>query len=123
MTRQRRLIWEVLLAEPEQHLSAEDIVERVHARLPGMNTSTVYRTLDVLVDDGLLLRTDLGGARAYYEPVRDHPHHHVICERCGRVTHLHDQTLGNLRGRIEKDSGYLLGNREISFFGRCPDCR
>jgi Fur family ferric uptake transcriptional regulator len=117
------VIWEVLLAEPEQHLSAEDIAARVHAQLPGINTSTVYRTLDVLVDDGLLLRTDLGGDRAYYEPARDHPHHHVICERCGRVTHLHDATLGNLRARIEKDSGYLLGIREVSFFGTCPDCR
>jgi Fe2+ or Zn2+ uptake regulation protein len=122
LTRQRRVIWEVLLGEPEGHLSAEDVVERVRKRLPGVNTSTVYRTLEILVDDGLLLRTDLGGDRAYYEPVRDHPHHHVICERCGKVAHLHDGTLGDLPLRIAQDSGYRLGGREISFFGVCPSC-
>ena len=122
LTRQRRVIWEVLLAEPGRHLSAEDIVERVREQLPGVNTSTVYRTLEILVDDGLLLRTDLGGDRAYYEPARDHTHHHVVCERCGKVTHLHDGALGDLRARIEKDSGYRLGEREISFFGTCPSC-
>ena len=122
LTRQRRVIWEVLVAEPGRHLSAEDVVERVRERLPGVNTSTVYRTLEILVDDGLLLRTDLGGDRAYYEPVRDHQHHHVVCERCGKVTHLHDGTLGDLAARVEQDSGYRLGEREISFFGICPSC-
>jgi Fur family transcriptional regulator, ferric uptake regulator len=122
LTRQRRVIWDVLLAEPEEHLSAEDIVERVHVRLPSMNTSTVYRTLEILVHDGLLLRTDLGGDRAYYELVREHRHHHVVCERCGKVTHLHEETLGDLPARIEKDSGYRLGEREISFFGTCRSC-
>lgn len=122
LTRQRRVIWNVLLAEPDRHLSAEDVVEQVRKRLPRVNTSTVYRTLEILVDDGLVLRTDLGGDRAYYEPVREHQHHHVICERCGRVTHLHADTLGDLAARIEQDSGYLLGEREISFFGICPSC-
>ncbi len=122
LTRQRRVIWNVLLAEPDRHLSAEDVVEQVRKRLPRVNTSTVYRTLEILVDDGLVLRTDLGGDRAYYEPVREHHHHHVICERCGRVTHLHDDTLGDLAARIEDDSGYRLGEREISFFGICPSC-
>ena len=122
LTRQRRVIWNVLLAEPDRHLSAEDVVEQVRKRLPRVNTSTVYRTLEILVDDGLVLRTDLGGDRAYYEPVREHQHHHVICERCGKVTHLHDDTLGDLAARIEQDSGYRLGEREISFFGICPSC-
>lgn len=116
------MIWEVLLAEPGRHLSAEDVVERVREQLPGVNTSTVYRTLEILVDDGLLLRTDLGGDRAYYEPASDHLHHHVVCERCGKVTHLHDDTLGRLAERVEKDSGYRLAEREISLFGICPSC-
>ncbi len=118
LTPQRRVIWEALLAEPRNHLSAEDVVGRV----PDVNTSTVYRTLEIFVHDGLLLRTDLGGDRAYYELVGEHRHHHVICERCGKVTHLHDGTLGDLHERIEQDSGYRVGTREISFFGTCPSC-
>ena len=123
LTRQRQAIWDVLLADPDQHLSAEDVVDRVRAKLPLVNPSTVYRTLDLLVEEGLVLRTDLGGDRAYYEPAREHPHHHLVCERCGSVAHLHDEALGNLAKRIEKASGYTLGGREISFFGLCPNCR
>jgi Fur family ferric uptake transcriptional regulator len=122
LTRQRQAIWDVLLADPDSHLSAEDVVERARAQLPSVNTSTIYRTLDLLVDEGLLLRTDLGADRSYYEPARDHAHHHVICESCGKVSHLHDEILGDLPARIEQTSGYVLGKREISFFGLCEHC-
>lgn len=110
------------MADPEQHLSAEDVVKRVQAQLPGVNTSTVYRTLDLLVDEGLLLRTDLGADRAYYEPARGHAHHHLVCERCGAVDHFHDE-LADLRERVRASSGYELGTGEITLFGLCPTCR
>ena len=123
LTRQRQAIWDALVAEPDVHLSAEDVVGRVRDLLPHVNPSTVYRTLDLLVEEGLLLRTNLGAARAYYEPAREHPHHHVVCERCGSVAHIHDESLGLLAERIERACGYTLGTREISFYGLCPDCR
>jgi Fur family transcriptional regulator, ferric uptake regulator len=122
LTRQRQLIWEALTAEPERHLSAEDVVERVRARLPNVNPSTVYRTLELLVAEGLLLRTDLGGDRAYYEPAREHAHHHLVCERCGAVQHLHEEELGDLRQRIRAGSGFQLGSGEITLFGVCAAC-
>jgi Fur family ferric uptake transcriptional regulator len=123
LTRQRQAIWDALLAEPDQHMSADDVVELVRRTLPLVNASTVYRTLDLLVDEGLVLRTDLGADRAYYEPAREHPHHHVVCERCGVVTHIHSETLGDLAERIDVAAGYALGTREISFFGLCANCR
>jgi Fur family transcriptional regulator, ferric uptake regulator len=123
LTRQRQAIWDTLVAEPDRHLSADEIVERVHGQLGDVNPSTVYRTLDLLVDEGLLLRTDLGADRAYYEPAHEHPHHHVICERCQAVVHIHGDVLGDLPTRIETASGYALGTREISFYGLCADCR
>jgi Fe2+ or Zn2+ uptake regulation protein len=123
LTRQRQLIWEALTAEPEPHLSAEDVVERVRAQLPQVNASTVYRTLELLVDEGLLLRTDLGTDRAYYEPAHEHAHHHLVCRRCGAVAHFHDEELGDLRDRISASSGFALGATEITLFGLCRDCR
>jgi len=123
LTRQRQAIWNALLSEPDRHLSAEDVAERVRAQLPGVNPSTVYRTLDLLVAEGLVLRTDLGGDRAYYEPAHDHPHHHLVCERCGAVVHVHDETLGSLAERIERTTGFAMGSRELSIFGLCPACR
>jgi Fur family ferric uptake transcriptional regulator len=123
LTRQRRTIWQVLAAEPGVHLSAQDVCERVRARVPSVTPSTVYRTLDVLVEAGLALRTDLGGDRVFYEPAHDHPHHHLVCERCGAVRHVHDDALGDLRDRVEARSGYALAARELTLFGVCPDCR
>jgi len=123
MTRQRELIWQALANEPDRHLSAEDVVQLVRAELPHVNPSTVYRTLELLVEEGLLLRTDLGGDRAYFEPARQHAHHHLVCEGCGTVQHLHDEELGDLRRRIERGSGFAIGSAEITFFGLCRACR
>ena len=123
LTRQRALIWEALTSEPEQHLSADDVVERVRAELPQVNASTVYRTLDLLVAEGLVLRTDLGGDRAYYEPAHEHAHHHLVCESCGAVQHLHDEQLGDLRELIRAGTGFVLGTGEITLFGLCAKCR
>jgi Fur family transcriptional regulator, ferric uptake regulator len=123
ITRQRRLIWDALNAEPETHLSADDLVERVRAHMAKVDPSTVYRTLDMLVREGLVRRTDLGAGRAFYEPAQDHLHHHVVCERCGAVVHLHDEEIGDVRERVERASGYALSRNDMSFYGLCPECR
>ena len=95
----------------------------MRAELPRVNASTVYRTLDLLVDEGLVLRSDLGRGRVFYEPAHDHPHHHVVCRRCGAVSHLHEEVLGDLRARVAAASGFELGDDELTLFGRCPACR
>ena len=123
LTRQRALIWAALTAEPDRHLSAAEVAARVRAELPRVNASTVYRTLDLLVDEGLVLRSDLGRGRVFYEPAHDHPHHHVVCRRCGAVSHLHEEVLGDLRARVAAASGFELGDDELTLFGRCPACR
>ena len=123
LTRQRTAIWEVLTTAPEAHLSAEQIVKKVQEREPGVNASTVYRSLDVLVEEGFVRQTDFGTGRAMYEPTHEHLHHHLVCERCGYVTHVHDEALGNLAERIEARFGFVLGDREVSYFGVCEDCR
>ena len=123
LTRQRSTIWDVLVAAGDKHLSAEEIAEQVQRRLPGVNPSTVYRTLELLTEEGLVLRTDLGDARAYYEPAREHRHHHLVCRHCDYVVHLHDEVLGDLHARIENSTGFALGEGEVTFFGVCPACR
>ena len=123
LTVQRAAIWDVLAAEPDLHLSAEEVAERVNLRLPQVNASTVYRTLDVLVDEGLVRRSDLGTGRALFEPAHEHPHHHLVCEGCGAVIHVHDDALGDVAGRIDEQHGFRLGDGEIAFFGLCSTCQ
>jgi Fe2+ or Zn2+ uptake regulation protein len=123
LTRQRELIWAALTAETDRHLSAAEVVQRVRAELPRVNVSTVYRTLDLLVAEGLVLRTDLGKDRVFYEPAHDHRHHHVVCRRCGAVAHLHDEVLGDLAARVDRASGFAMGPDEVTLFGLCLGCR
>jgi Fur family transcriptional regulator, ferric uptake regulator len=123
VTRQRELIWAALTAQPDRHLSAAEVAGRVRADLPRVNVSTVYRTLELLVEEGLVRRTDLGADRIFYEPAHDHRHHHVVCRSCGRVAHVHDEVLGDLRERASRASGFALGDEEITLFGLCPACQ
>jgi Fur family ferric uptake transcriptional regulator len=122
LTAQRAVIWEILAGDLDAHLSAEEIAVRVRKRMPQVNPSTVYRNLDVLVEDGLVLRTDLGGDRAYFELAHEHAHHHVVCEGCGRVTHVHDDVLAGVAKRIHQRTGVRVGEREVTFFGVCDHC-
>ena len=124
LTRQRELIWAALTAEPDGHVSAADVAAHVRAELPRVNPSTIYRTLELLVAEGLVRRTDLGADRVFYEPAYEHAHHHVVCRSCGAVAHVHDDVLGDLRERVDDSCGYALGaQEEVTLFGLCPNCR
>jgi Fur family ferric uptake transcriptional regulator len=122
LTVQRAAIWDVLTAASDLHVDAETVAERVRERLPHLNASTVYRTLDVLVDEGLVSRTDLGADRAYFEPAHVHRHHHLVCERCAAVCHVHDDVFRGLERRLAQAHGFVLGRRELTVFGTCTDC-
>jgi Fe2+ or Zn2+ uptake regulation protein len=122
VTRQRTLIWNALVGSGDEHLSAADVVARVRVDLPSVSPSTVYRTLDLLVEEGLVSRTDLGTGSAVYEPVRRHRHHHLVCDRCGRVEHVHDDALAGLASHLRAQSGFELGTAELTLHGRCVDC-
>lgn len=122
LTRQRALIWQVLTAAPDVHLSAEDVAARVAERLPRVSPSTVYRNLEVLLEEGFVRRTQLGPGRSFYEPAHEHQHHHLVCEHCGDVTHVHSDVFGDLDARLLAGRGFTLGNTEITLFGHCRDC-
>ena len=123
LTRQRSLIWNTLRESQGSHLSAAQIAEAVKAKDPSLHQATVYRTLDTLAGDGLLLRTDLGADRSYYELPAEHRHHHVVCSACGAVAHVHDHDVEAIVGHIQTASGYTLADVELTFSGRCPNCR
>lgn len=122
LTVQRAAIWDVLTSAPDLHLDAETVASRVQSSLPQVNASTVYRTLDLLVEDGLVVRTDLGGGRSFFEPTHEHRHHHLVCERCGAVQHIHDDAFAELGSRLAESVGFSVGERELTVFGTCSSC-
>ena len=89
MTLPRQAIMEVL-SNTTEHLSAEEIYLKVRKRYPGIGLTTVYRTLDILVNMGLISKFDFGDGRARYElsetskGPKPH-HHHLVCRECGKI--------------------------------------
>jgi Fur family ferric uptake transcriptional regulator len=106
------------------HVTAEEALAHAQGVYPSVNASTVYRTLDALVASGLARETDLGGPRLHYELVREHRHHHAVCERCGAVVHVHDTVLAPLARALEAATGFrLTPGGEVTLPGVCVGCR
>jgi Fe2+ or Zn2+ uptake regulation protein len=117
VTRQRALIWDVLVRANGQHLSAREVANA----LPELHQATVYRALDVLVAEGLARSTEIDG-RALYEIAAEHLHHHVVCTSCGAVRHVHDETVRAALHRVARESGFVLKDEELTFRGVCAAC-
>ncbi len=121
LTPQRTLIWEVVRGAG-RHVTAEEIAAEVNARLPDVNLSTVYRTMELLVRLGLVTETRLGATRTYFE-VAPTPHHHVVCESCGAVGHFSDELLAGLYEILSEEQAFSATRTRATVFGLCAACR
>lgn len=106
---------------PGEHLSADDVFARVEPLLPGVNRSTVYRTLELFRDLGLVSMTDLGGGARQFE-LFDAPHHHLICHRCGELMELDDALVEPLRQAIRARYAFAPSIDHLALFGFCAGC-
>ncbi len=121
LTPQRTAIWETLRAAG-RHMTAEEIAVEVRDVIPDVNTSTVYRTLDLLVSLDLVTETKLGSSRRYYEVSPDPGHHHLVCERCGTVGHFGDELLAPLYEELTGREDFKPARARITVFGLCAGC-
>jgi Fur family ferric uptake transcriptional regulator len=122
LTKQRRLILEMLRTS-EGHMTAPEIHRRAKALLPRLNKSTVYRTLEALKERGLVTETDLGEGRLGYHPAEKGHHHHLICEKCGRVQEMGEHTLTRLKEALLQRYKFQADLKHLAIFGRCENCR
>src|SRR5665811_2641479 len=106
LTPQRTLVWDVL-RQSHDHLGADEICLRVQKDFPHVNISTVYRTLELLVELDLVRETHLGPNRRYYEVEEGEPHHHLVCTDCGSVCLLYTSDAADDLTRVD------LGGRRI----------
>lgn len=88
-----------------------------------MTRATVFRSLDVLTDLGVVERLDLPtGEHAFVRCDPAH-HHHIVCSTCGRSTEVDDNGLEAVAAAIERQSGYRVDTHRLELFGQCPACR
>jgi Fur family transcriptional regulator, ferric uptake regulator len=125
LTRQRELLLG-LIDKSGEHLDAERLFQLAKAEDPKLNRVTVYRTLKLLKQGGLVDELDLmhyGGDQHYYETRMKQEHAHVICLRCGKVEEFFGEPLQRLRRQIESHFGFqvLLARTEVG--GYCSHCQ
>lgn len=125
LTRQRQILLE-LIDKAGQHLDAERLFQMAKERDPKLNRVTVYRTLKMLKQGGLVDELDLmhyGGDQHYYESRLKQEHAHVICLRCGKVEEFFGKPLQQLKKEIETHLGFqvLLSRTEVG--GYCANCQ
>ena len=118
MTPQRFAILQALHAGG--HLTPAQIFQGV--RQNGMTEATVYRTLEFLAGNGILLVADRGNGHLAYE-LSGESHHHLICRACGAQMEVNPVFLASAISQIENETGYHLNAGHLTFFGLCPECK
>lgn len=111
-----------VLSREHAHLTSLQVFEEIRDRLPAVNKSTVYRSLDRLVHNGRVSVSDMGTGAAVYEMVSDGMHHHLVCQNCGKmITIMHNEVQGFFQ-EIEVRHGFKVATNHLVLFGTCKDC-
>jgi len=122
ITLQREMIIESI-AHAGQHINAEEIFDQIQLRTHAVNIATVYRTLDLLVEQGLASRIDLGEGRVIYATNQHGPHIHLVCRKCGQVTDADQDLLSSLNCDLQSRYQFAADLQHISILGLCRDCQ
>ena len=116
MTDQRRVIARVI-AESSDHPDVEELHRRATAIDPRISIATVYRTVKLFEDAGILQRHEFGDGRARYEPVGEEHHDHLIDLNTGEVIEFASEEIEELQRRIAKQLGYRLVDHRLELYG------
>lgn len=117
MTGQRRVIARVL-SDAEDHPDVEELYRRASELDPRISVATVYRTVRLLEEKGILERRDFGGGRARYEVSEHGRHYHLIDVDTGKVLEFEDEEHEDLMRRIASRLGFELISMRLELFGR-----
>jgi Fur family ferric uptake transcriptional regulator len=125
LTPQRRATLDVILEQKGKHLSTEDIYVLVKERCPEIGLATVYRTLQLLEQLGVINKHNFDDGCGRYELAgdeEDHQHHHLICLKCGEVQEVEGDLLEHLEKEIEEKKEFKIIDHKVKFFGYCSRC-
>jgi len=113
-----------LIADQHGHFTAADLLADAHAKKLKVGRATVFRTLDLLAEQGALERLDLpSGEHAYVACAPQEHHHHVVCRSCGASAEVEDSGLQAVVRNIGAESGYQIDAHRLELYGLCPACQ
>ena len=120
-SRQRAQILE-LLRSTTSHPTAQEIYDRLRNEFPHLSLGTVYRNLNILVEQGEIKRLQYGSTFDRYDGSTN-PHYHFICTVCNRVYDMPIQPFSKLEAIADKQSEHSVHAHSIDFYGICENCR
>ena len=123
-TSQREAILQTLYENP-QHFTSENLYILVKKKHPNLNIgiATVYRTLTLLEESGLVSSISLGTEGKKFE-IANKPHHdHLICGECGKIVEFENEHIETLQQQIAKENGFELTDHLMQLYGICPECQ
>lgn len=122
LTPQRQLLLDTL-CELGDHVTAAELYERVHQLAPAIDRSTVYRSVNLFAELGLVRSSTVDGV-AVYELASGEgiPHGHLVCRTCGCVVHLEPDITLRLAGNLRESYDFQLDVADLTVYGSCLEC-
>jgi Fur family ferric uptake transcriptional regulator len=104
------------------HCTSQELYNLIKSRLPAVNQSTVYRSLERLVNQGKVSVSDIGIGALVYELVGKGLHHHLVCQECHGIFDLSNDEVAVFFNRVEAVSQFQITTNHLILYGICPDC-
>lgn len=120
LTAQRQLVLEAVY--DLGHATPDQVHCKVAETAAGVNISTVYRTLELLEEVGLVTHTHLSHGAPTYHAAAEAQHVHLVCRGCGRIDEVEPSMLDGVSAALRKERGFKVDVGHVSFFGECRDC-
>lgn len=122
-TKQRKVIVHHFL-NLNNHVDAEELYESVRQEGHNIGLATIYRTLNLLKDAGLVEQSSFADGRAVFELLQPGRHHdHLVCIDCGKIVEFENNSIEELQKKVALEKGFILTSHRLDLFGRCADCR
>lgn len=120
LTPQREMVLDAV--DTLGHATPDEVLTEVRKHSDAVNISTVYRTLEVLEELGLVRHAHLSDRAPTYHSVRDHEHFHLVCRNCQRVISVDPTVLAPVLERLDADHGFTADVGHLTVFGACKEC-
>lgn len=122
ITPQRAMILRETIAH-DDHPTVEQIFEKVRRVFPMTSLATIYKTFNLLKDEGEILELAFAGESSRYDAGHPAPHPHLVCVRCHKIVDPVIPLFETMPAQLAKKYGYRILNHRMDIFGICPDCQ
>ncbi len=124
ITSQRQAIVDSVFST-EEHFTAEQLLDWARVRDKSVSRATVYRTLPLLVESGMVREMDFGKDYKFYDPnYLDHPnHHHIICQDCEKIVEFESEKITKIEAEISHKLGFSVASQRLQITGNCEELK